>query len=47
VSAALLSGAELENALRRIGEERYHHRHPFHHLMRDGKLIAGRFRPGR
>ena len=41
MSAALLSGAELEDALRRIGEERYHHRHPFHHLMRDGKLTRG------
>jgi coenzyme PQQ biosynthesis protein C len=42
VSAVLLSGAELEHALRQIGEERYHHRHPFHHLMRDGKLDRGR-----
>ena len=41
MSAALLSGAELENALRQIGEERYHHRHPFHHLMRDGRLNRG------
>ena len=41
MSAALLSGTELENALRQIGEERYHHRHPFHYLMRDGKLNRG------
>ena len=41
MSAALLSGVDLENALRQIGEERYHHRHPFHHLMRDGKLNRG------
>jgi pyrroloquinoline-quinone synthase len=41
VSAARLSGAELEGALRQIGDERYHHRHPFHHLMRDGKLNRG------
>jgi len=41
VSAALLSDADLESALRQIGEERYHHRHPFHHLMRDGKLNRG------
>ena len=41
MSAALLSGADLESALRQIGEERYHHRHPFHHLMRDGKLNRG------
>src|SRR5438270_13704945 len=37
----MLSGDDLENALRQIGEERYHHRHPFHHLMRDGKLTRG------
>jgi len=38
---ALLSGENLERSLRQIGEERYHHRHPFHHLMRDGKLNRG------
>ena len=38
---ALLSGEDLERSLRQIGEERYHHRHPFHHLMRDGKLNRG------
>jgi pyrroloquinoline-quinone synthase len=37
----LLSRAALEAQLRAIGEERYHHRHPFHHLMRDGKLTRG------
>jgi pyrroloquinoline-quinone synthase len=41
VTAHLLSGEELESALRRIGQERYHHRHPFHLLMRDGKLTRG------
>jgi pyrroloquinoline-quinone synthase len=41
LTAALLSGEALEHALRRIGEGRYHHRHPFHHLMRDGKLTRG------
>jgi pyrroloquinoline-quinone synthase len=41
VTAHLLPGDELEAALRRIGEERYHHRHPFHHLMRDGQLTRG------
>ena len=41
MTAALLSGDDLEHALREIGEERYHHRHPFHHLMRDGKLTRG------
>ncbi len=34
-------GAELETRLRRIGAERYHDRHPFHALMRDGKLTKG------
>ena len=38
---ALLSGEDLERSLRQIGDERYHHRHPFHHLMRDGKLNRG------
>jgi pyrroloquinoline-quinone synthase len=37
----LLSNAALEARLRAIGEERYHYRHPFHHLMRDGKLSRG------
>ena len=41
MSATLLSGDELERSLRQIGEERYHHRHPFHHLMRDGRLNRG------
>ena len=41
MSGPLLSGDELERRLRQIGEERYHHRHPFHHLMRDGRLDRG------
>ena len=28
----------LEARLRAIGPERYHHRHPFHQLMHEGKL---------
>ena len=28
-------------ALRQVGEERYHHKHPFHLLMHDGKLSRG------
>jgi pyrroloquinoline-quinone synthase len=36
-----LSFQELEAALRRVGEERYHHRHPFHLLMHEGKLSRG------
>jgi pyrroloquinoline-quinone synthase len=34
----LLASAELEKRLRAIGPERYHHRHPFHQLMHEGKL---------
>jgi pyrroloquinoline-quinone synthase len=36
-----LSLEELRAALRQIGEERYHHRHPFHQLMHEGKLSRG------
>lgn len=32
------TGSELEARLRQIGAERYHDKHPFHALMRDGKL---------
>jgi pyrroloquinoline-quinone synthase/pyrroloquinoline quinone biosynthesis protein D len=31
----------LETCLRQIGAERYHDKHPFHALMRDGKLDKG------
>jgi hypothetical protein len=41
LTGALLSHTELERNLRTIGEERHHHRHPFHHLTRDGKLNRG------
>jgi pyrroloquinoline-quinone synthase len=37
----LLAPAELEARLRAIGPERYHHRHPFHLLMHEGKLTRG------
>ena len=37
----LVSSAELEKRLRAIGPERYHHRHPFHQLMHEGKLSRG------
>jgi pyrroloquinoline-quinone synthase len=40
-SGPLLSFDELRAALRQVGEERYHHRHPFHLLMHDGKLSRG------
>jgi pyrroloquinoline-quinone synthase len=32
---------ELRTALRKVGDERYHHRHPFHLLMHQGKLSRG------
>src|SRR5258706_4579993 len=34
----LLSRDELRARLMEIGEERYHHKHPFHLLMHDGLL---------
>jgi coenzyme PQQ biosynthesis protein C len=37
----LITAAELEKRLRAIGPERYHHRHPFHQLMHEGKLSRG------
>jgi pyrroloquinoline-quinone synthase len=37
----LLSPLELERRLRAIGEERYHHRHPFHLRMHEGRLTRG------
>src|SRR5690242_8949091 len=40
-AAPLLSQDELVARLRQIGEERYHHRHPFHLLMHEGKLTRG------
>ncbi len=40
-SNELLSLDELRAALCKVGEERYHHRHPFHLLMHEGKLKRG------
>ncbi len=37
----LLSPQSLEEALRAIGEARYHNKHPFHKLMNTGKLTKG------
>lgn len=34
----LASPAEFEARLRAVGPERYHHRHPFHLLMHEGRL---------
>jgi pyrroloquinoline-quinone synthase len=41
MSATLLSPDALEAALRAIGAERYHNRHPFHQLLHAGKLNRG------
>src|ERR1700687_5854154 len=32
---------ELRARLRAVGEQRYHHQHPFHLLMREGRLTRG------
>jgi pyrroloquinoline-quinone synthase len=37
----LLSKQELRARLQQVGEARYHHRHPFHLLMHEGKLSRG------
>ena len=37
----LLTPDGLEEALRAIGEERYHIHHPFHHLLHGGQLTRG------
>jgi pyrroloquinoline-quinone synthase len=38
---ALLSSDELRSRLRAVGEERYHHKHPFHKMMHEGQLSRG------
>ena len=40
-TSELLTAVELAARLRAVGEERYHHRHPFHLLMHEGKLTRG------
>jgi pyrroloquinoline-quinone synthase len=37
----VLSSDELRARLRLVGEERYHHRHPFHLMMHEGQLSRG------
>src|SRR6202451_3659131 len=32
---------ELRARLRAVGEERYHHQHPFHRMMHEGRLTRG------
>jgi pyrroloquinoline-quinone synthase len=36
-----LTVEELRMRLRTVGEQRYHHKHPFHLLMHEGKLTRG------
>jgi pyrroloquinoline-quinone synthase len=38
---SVLSAEELKARLRQVGEERYHHRHPFHLMMHEGQLSRG------
>ena len=40
-SAQMLSLEELRTVFQATGEERYHHKHPFHLLMHEGKLSRG------
>jgi pyrroloquinoline-quinone synthase len=39
--SAPMSPAELEGAIRQVGTERYHDKHPFHGLLHGGKLNKG------
>jgi pyrroloquinoline-quinone synthase len=41
MSDALLSEADFIAGFHAIGAERYHHKHPFHLLMHEGKLTEG------
>ena len=41
LDSPVFSAQELEARLRRVGEERYHHQHPFHLLMHEGQLNRG------
>jgi pyrroloquinoline-quinone synthase len=38
---ALLLAEQLRMRLRAVGEERYHHQHPFHLMMHEGQLTRG------
>jgi pyrroloquinoline-quinone synthase len=40
-AAAVMTSAELEAAIRAVGAERYHDKHPFHRLLHGGKLDKG------
>src|SRR3981189_3312177 len=41
VEKKMLPESEFIAGLHAIGEERYHHQHPFHSLMHEGKLTRG------
>ena len=41
VEESLLTFDELRATLRAVGEERYHHKHPFHRIMHEGRLTRG------
>jgi len=41
MSSSPMAPAELEAAIRAVGAERYHDKHPFHHLLHGGKLAKG------
>src|SRR5207245_7506835 len=41
IEKPLLSEAEFTDGFHAIGEARYHHKHPFHLLMHEGKLTRG------
>jgi len=41
VEDRLLTQKELKERLLAVGHERYHHKHPFHLLMHEGKLTRG------
>jgi len=37
----MMNAAEMTARLRAVGDERYHHKHPFHLLMHEGRLSRG------
>ena len=41
MNCPLMTPDELEAAIRAVGAERYHDKHPFHHLLHGGKLSKG------
>jgi len=41
MASGMMSARELEAALRQVGAERYHNRHPYHHRMVAGALSKG------